>query len=142
MGVVANAHEPRISSFVCDSTAPAEAHRFDGLDADVVLIMFTLSAVTPDQQHQMLRNAFRALRPGGLLLLRDHGGCGDGAQLVVSLASCLALHNVWDSSFSCLQGCLTWYSCASLLTNGWHQTFVSGWGSVALIKGGLAHYWP
>lgn len=36
--------------------------------------MFTLSAVDPErQQHEMLRNAFRALRPGGRLMLRDHG---------------------------------------------------------------------
>eukprot|EP00955_Chlamydomonas_euryale_P028821 303980-Chlamydomonas_euryale.AAC.30 len=54
-----------IQSFVCDSTSPTEAHRFVGLGADAVLVMFTLSAVTPMQQEEMLRNAERALRPGG-----------------------------------------------------------------------------
>lgn len=62
-----------VHSFVCDSSDPKEAERFKGLNADALLIMFTLSAVTPAQQHEMLRNALRALRPGGLLLLRDHG---------------------------------------------------------------------
>ena len=66
-------HDARISSFVCDSTDPGEASKFDGLHADHLLVMFTLSAVTPEQQHSLLCNALRALRPGGLLMLRDHG---------------------------------------------------------------------
>lgn len=63
----------RISSFVCDSTDPDEAARFEGVGADLLLIMFTLSAVTIPQQREMLRNAYRALKPGGRVLLRDHG---------------------------------------------------------------------
>ena len=44
------------------------------MEADCLLIMFTLSAVEPEKaQHEMLSNAFRALRPGGRLMLRDHG---------------------------------------------------------------------
>lgn len=35
--------------------------------------MFTLSAVPPDLQMHMLRNAHASLRPGGTLLIRDHG---------------------------------------------------------------------
>ncbi|KAG1674474.1 hypothetical protein FOA52_003079 [Chlamydomonas sp. UWO 241] len=62
-----------LSSFVCDSSLPSEAHRFEGVRADAALIMFTLSAVDPPGQASMLANAAAALRPGGLLLLRDHG---------------------------------------------------------------------
>ena len=71
MGIDAGA---RIASaFACDSTDPGQAPRFEGIGADYLLIMFTLSAVAPPQQLEMLRNAFRALRPGGCLMLRDHG---------------------------------------------------------------------
>ncbi len=66
-------HAPDITSFVCDASDPRQARRFEGVGADYLLIMFTLSAVPPEQQHEMLANAFRALRPGGLLMLRDHG---------------------------------------------------------------------
>jgi methyltransferase-like protein 6 len=35
--------------------------------------MFTLSAVPPEGQAAMLRNAFASLKPGGVLCVRDHG---------------------------------------------------------------------
>ncbi|GLI67403.1 hypothetical protein VaNZ11_011592 [Volvox africanus] len=63
----------RLNVFPADATDPSAASTFDGIDADALLIMFTLSAVTPEQQHVMLSHAWRALRPGGRLLLRDHG---------------------------------------------------------------------
>jgi hypothetical protein len=63
-----------ISSFACDSTdSGAGARLFEGIGADNLLIMFTLSAVAPIPQLEMLRNAWRALKPGGRLMLRDHG---------------------------------------------------------------------
>ncbi|EFJ46815.1 hypothetical protein VOLCADRAFT_105335 [Volvox carteri f. nagariensis] len=63
----------RICVFPADATDPGAAPAFEGIDADALLIMFTLSAVTPEQQHVMLTHAWRALRPGGRLLIRDHG---------------------------------------------------------------------
>ena len=36
--------------FPADATDPAAAHLFNGLAADALLIMFTLSAVPPQQQ--------------------------------------------------------------------------------------------
>jgi predicted methyltransferase len=64
---------PRIKFFACDSSDLDTAPHFQGVDATHLLIMFTLSALSPSQQLNMLKNAFRALRPGGMLLLRDHG---------------------------------------------------------------------
>ncbi|PNH08537.1 Methyltransferase-like protein 2 [Tetrabaena socialis] len=63
----------RLTLFAADATDPAAAPAFEGIEADVLLIMFTLSAVPPEQQAVMLRHAWRALRPGGRLLIRDHG---------------------------------------------------------------------
>eukprot|EP00798_Chlamydomonas_sp_ICE-L_P020352 gene20352-27114_t len=64
--------QDRIADFVADSCDLGD-DRFEGLSAGAVLIMFTLSAVLPDQQIGMLRNAWRSLKPGGLCLIRDHG---------------------------------------------------------------------
>ncbi|KAG2451183.1 hypothetical protein HYH02_003790 [Chlamydomonas schloesseri] len=63
----------RVAVFPADSTDPAAAPLFAGLDADALLIMFTLSAVPPEQQLVMLQHAWRSLRPGGRLMIRDHG---------------------------------------------------------------------
>lgn len=41
--------------------------------ADICLLVFTLSAVPPDQMHVMLERAFESLSPGGCLLIRDYG---------------------------------------------------------------------
>jgi len=51
-----------------------------GLDADCVLMIFTLSALWPKDMLCMLRHAYHALRPDGLLLFRDYG-LYDMAQL-------------------------------------------------------------
>lgn len=63
----------RISTFTSDATLPSEKDKYLSVHADIVLIMFTLSAVSSEQQAVMLSHAFRALKPGGLLLIRDHG---------------------------------------------------------------------
>ncbi len=77
-----------ISSFVCDATDPSQAHLFEGIGADFLLIMFTLSAVTPERQLQMLLNAHRALSAEGSLLIRDHG-LFDMVQLRIPPEQCL-----------------------------------------------------
>mmetsp|Transcript_26926 Transcript_26926/g.72776 ORF Transcript_26926/g.72776 Transcript_26926/m.72776 type:complete len:183 (+) Transcript_26926:159-707(+) len=63
----------RLTTFVADSADPAARPQFQGLQADVALIMFTLSAVPPSGQAHMLANAYASLRPGGFLCIRDHG---------------------------------------------------------------------
>ena len=81
----------RIDCVICDSSEPSQENldRFQDMSADICLIMYTLSAVTPPQltlsdeepssrgcqrgQEAMMTQAFNALRPGGRLLIRDHG---------------------------------------------------------------------
>ncbi len=43
-------HEDRVSTFVADSASTSARHLFEPLQADVALIMFTLSAVPPEGQ--------------------------------------------------------------------------------------------
>lgn len=62
----------RVEAFTADGTSSALAQRLAGCAADVALIMFTLSAVMPEGMLGMMRNAAAALRPGGLLCIRDH----------------------------------------------------------------------
>ncbi|CAL8467539.1 g7077 [Coccomyxa elongata] len=68
----------RYTAFPCDAADPEIGKRLlaelcAGLEADSVLLIFTLAALCPEGQHVMLRNAFKALRHGGQLLIRDHG---------------------------------------------------------------------
>ncbi len=47
---------------------------------DIVLMVFIFSALAPAQWAQAVRNAYRLLKPGGLVLFRDYGR-GDLAQV-------------------------------------------------------------
>ena len=47
---------------------------------DVMIMVFIFSALSPEQWAQAVRNAWHALRPGGVLLFRDYGR-GDLAQV-------------------------------------------------------------
>eukprot|EP00775_Hariotina_reticulata_P006980 gene6980-7194_t len=62
----------RCRSFVADGTDPMLGLQLQDCNADVALIMFTLSAVVPEGMLVMMRNAAASLRPGGLLCIRDH----------------------------------------------------------------------
>jgi hypothetical protein len=62
----------RVEAFTADGTSPQLGQRLASCAADAVLIMFTLSAVVPEGMLGMMRNAAAALRPGGMLCIRDH----------------------------------------------------------------------
>ena len=62
----------RVEAFTADGTSRELGQRLAGCGADAALIMFTLSAVVPEGMLGMMRNAAAALRPGGVLCIRDH----------------------------------------------------------------------
>jgi hypothetical protein len=62
----------RVDTFTADGTSQELGQRLSGCGADAALIMFTLSAVVPEGMLGMMRNAAAALRPGGVLCIRDH----------------------------------------------------------------------
>jgi methyltransferase-like protein 6 len=63
--------DDRLTAFVHNIEQPCTS--IASLQADICLLIFTLSAVHPDNMADVLRVAFSGLRPGGALLFRDYG---------------------------------------------------------------------
>jgi len=78
-------------AFVADISAEADAWpaALPAGSLDVVVLLFVLSALRPEQHLSTLARLARLLRPGGRLLLRDYGE-HDLAQLRLKPARCLA----------------------------------------------------
>lgn len=80
------AYDPsRVTAFVHDLTEPTPSLRSriggdEGAGADLVTCLFVLSAVPPEKLSIAVRAMADALKPGGVLLLREHAR-GDSAQL-------------------------------------------------------------
>lgn len=70
----------RMKAFVADLTTDNLFENIVEGSIDIASIIFVLSAISPGAWSQVARVAFRALRPGGLLLFRDYGRY-DMAQL-------------------------------------------------------------
>ncbi|KAK9841962.1 hypothetical protein WJX81_001465 [Elliptochloris bilobata] len=63
----------RYEALVFDAADSLGLNPLDGANADCCLLVFTLGALREEAMPRMLRSAFQALRPGGLLMFRDHG---------------------------------------------------------------------
>lgn len=67
----------RVNAFVCDvSRQPIPVA---DASAEFAIVIFVLSAMTPEQFPRIVRELARCLKPGGLLLIRDYA-VGDVAQ--------------------------------------------------------------
>jgi methyltransferase-like protein 6 len=78
----------RLELFTADGTELEQMQKYEGLNADVAMIMFTLSAVLPEAMLVMLKQAAAALKPAGVLLIRDHG-LYDMVQLRIPSSQCI-----------------------------------------------------
>lgn len=75
------AYEPqRIRASVWDMSGPTLPEGVVDQSVDVVLLIFTFSALHPGQWDAAVKNVFRALKPGGEVCFRDYGR-GDLAQV-------------------------------------------------------------
>lgn len=72
--------ESKMKAFCADLTTDNLFENIQEGSVDMASLIFVLSAIHPDSWVQVAKVAFRALRPGGLLLFRDYGRY-DMAQL-------------------------------------------------------------
>ncbi|KAI4458925.1 methyltransferase-related [Holotrichia oblita] len=73
-------NEDRMKVFVTDITMDDIFMKVDLNSVDIVTMVFVISAIHPDKFVTTLKNVFKLLRPGGVLLFRDYG-LYDMAQL-------------------------------------------------------------
>lgn len=73
-------NENVIKAFQCDITTDEISKEIAFESIDVATLIFVLSAIHPNKFHQTLRNVFKVLKPGGVVLFRDYG-LYDMAQL-------------------------------------------------------------
>ncbi|KAJ1956985.1 hypothetical protein EC988_001062 [Linderina pennispora] len=66
-------NESRCKGFVWDLASSSLPADVTPGSIDVMLMIFVFSALHPSQWQQAVDNAYRLLRPGGVLLFRDYG---------------------------------------------------------------------
>ncbi|XP_005393292.2 PREDICTED: methyltransferase-like protein 8 isoform X1 [Chinchilla lanigera] len=71
---------------VCDDGSP---YPFPDSSLDVVVLVFVLSSIHPDRMQGVVNRLSKLLKPGGMLLFRDHGRY-DTAQLRFKKGRCLS----------------------------------------------------
>jgi len=64
-------NDSRCNAYVCDITK--DNLNVESASADVVLLIFTLSAIIPASFDVVVQKIYDALRPGGVICFRDYG---------------------------------------------------------------------
>lgn len=72
--------EQYMKAFPCDITMAEVFETIQEASLDIATLIFVLSAIHPDKFELVVKNIFRLLKPGGMLLFRDYG-LYDMAQL-------------------------------------------------------------
>ncbi|KAK6914729.1 hypothetical protein RJ641_019846 [Dillenia turbinata] len=70
----------QVNPFVCDVTSQNLSDKIVPSSVDIVTLIFTLSAVSPEKMPMMLQNLVEVLKPNGYVLLRDYA-VGDFSQV-------------------------------------------------------------
>ncbi|CAG4927576.1 unnamed protein product [Colias eurytheme] len=107
--------DSKIKAFCADLTTDDLFENINENTADIASLIFVLSAINPTMWSQVAKVAFRALKPGGVLLFRDYGRY-DMAQLRFKPG-----HKIADNYYMRQDGTRTYYyteeEIADLFTN-------------------------
>ncbi|XP_038208689.1 tRNA N(3)-methylcytidine methyltransferase METTL6 [Zerene cesonia] len=95
--------DSRIKAFCADLTTDDLFDNINENTADIASLIFVLSAINPTMWSQVAKVAFRALKPGGVLLFRDYGRY-DMAQLRFKPG-----HKIADNYYMRQDGTRTYY---------------------------------
>lgn len=63
----------RSSAFVWDLSSPEIPKEIEPESLDMIVLIFVLSALAPEQWDQAVKNIHKMLKPGGLVMFRDYG---------------------------------------------------------------------
>ncbi|KAJ3045514.1 hypothetical protein HDV00_009168 [Rhizophlyctis rosea] len=66
-------NESKCRAFVFDVTSPEPPAEVEPESIDICICIFVLSAIHPNTWERAVRNIWRVLKPGGMVLFRDYG---------------------------------------------------------------------
>ncbi|EGG14249.1 methyltransferase type 12 domain-containing protein [Cavenderia fasciculata] len=66
-------NEDRVSAFVCDIAKEALPSIIQDNSIDLMMMVFVLSAISFERMDQVISTLFKALKPGGIIYVRDYG---------------------------------------------------------------------
>lgn len=108
-------NDQQINAFCCDITTEAIFDTIPEDTVDIITLVFVLSAIHPEKFPTVIRNLYRLMKPGGVVLFRDYG-LYDMAQLRFK-----AGHKIAENFYMRQDGTRSYYFSAEEISNLFSQ---------------------